>query len=114
MRGDLPVSEERDIRELSGKLRFLFKKTSMSKYELVEWLKVPEFVDTMLDMVAKSQPIDNSTMLPIMEKIYLRLSFEPPLSGVNYYNLRRGINRIIKVLYPDEYEQRKVVKQKIG
>ena len=90
------------------RLDFMYNKISLPHILLSQWMKVPEFVDCMLDKVSKSETIDNSTVLPVMKTIYRQLE-EEVLSGhprdLSYGSLRTGINMITRKLYPDQYEE---------
>ena len=91
------------------------KHISMGYHSLHAWLKVPEFMAFVLDRLSRSEPIDDS-ILPDLIAIYKDLDKEAmllPRYYIDYGLLRHGVNQIVKVLYPDEYEERKITKRKL-
>lgn len=85
----------------------VFYRVSLPKALIVEWLKVPAFVEKVSDMIQKQEPVSDETVRPVMLNIFwdmVKTGDKP--DDVSLYKLRRSINSIAKVLYPNDYEPR--------
>ena len=79
------------------KLLFLYNKIDIPAIAMHEWMKVPEFVQDMLDKVSKSETIDNWTVYKSMEEIYWGLERQKESGNsadVSYRLLRRSMTRL--------------------
>lgn len=92
------MDERRDNRKEQTRLGFMFKTISVSKIALDYWLSVPAFYSEMLDKMNRHEPINNNTVLKVMEEIYDR-DFRPVQNtpeglGLNFYRARKAINQL--------------------
>lgn len=91
------MSEERDIKSRKN-LEFMFKVISVSKIALDYWLSVPAFSSAMLDKMERHEPINNKSVLRVMEEIYKKdiepAKNSPAAANYNYYLSRKAINQL--------------------
>lgn len=91
------METRRDLSQLS----FLYNKLSMPKMSLVYWLKVPEFVDAIFGMLQRSEVIDDSTVYPILVRLYEALEplkGTPKTEGFSFAKMRQGIKKLHEAL----------------
>lgn len=85
----------------NSKLLFLFNKIDIPQIYMFYWLSVPEFEQAMLRLVNEGKSIDNRVVYENMAEIYNNLL---PYKGTeraadyNFYQMRRGINKLSKAL----------------
>ena len=79
------------------KYNFLIKKSSSPQMALSYWLQVPEFIAALADLEAQNITIDDASVFPIMQKIYLEK--EQNGADFNYYLARKALRKIAEALF---------------
>lgn len=90
-----------DIRELSYKLNFMYKKIPVPKKSMAYWMTIPEFLDEMLEKVEHSETIDCPVVYESMQRIYDQmylLRIDGRKVDFNFRLARRSINYLKGVL----------------
>ena len=85
----------------NSKLLFLFNKIDISGTSMYYWLCIPEFEQAMLKLVNEGKSIDNRVVYENMIEIYntlLPYKGTEKTAGYNFYQMRRGINKLSKAL----------------
>lgn len=86
---------------INPKLRFMVKKISMPRFNMVCWLSVQEFSDVMTEWLNEGKTIDDTTVLPVLKEIYLekkKLKDEGIWVGFNFKSARYSINKVEQAL----------------
>lgn len=87
---------------LGNKLNFMFNKISVPKMSMVYWLKVPEFVDAILEMYEGQKVIDDATVHEVMVRVYdqtIAYKGTDRAKDYNYAKMRQGIKHLSEVLH---------------
>lgn len=95
------MDKERDIREQSFQLQFMYNKISVPKMALSYWMTIPEFVEEMLRMLSNSETIDNKSVYLVMDGLYRdmeRYRKTPKGQHINYRLARSAVNALKREL----------------
>lgn len=95
------MSEKCSIIREAYKLDFLKKKISAPYPSIEYWLTIPEFLEVMLEKVEHGETIDDTVVLPVMEKIYNDFEQQRKAYGgihFNYSLARSAIKKLRKKL----------------
>ncbi len=87
------------------KLGFLYGKIDVPTIAMTEWMKIPDFVQDMLDKVSKSETIDDWVVYKSMDEIYWGLEQRKEQDRdkhINYRLLRRAITCLKRVVLTGE------------
>lgn len=91
----------------NGEFGFLIKKSASPQMALSYWLQVPDFIEALKALDAKHIEINDASVFPIMQKIYLGKQ-QANDETFNYYLARKALRKIAEALFGNANEWDKV------